>query len=418
MRFLQFTTPRSSTILRKKPSLDFSLNGIVYAAMMLFMGLAAINSKANLLFAVFGLMIGVLLVSGTISKTVLRRLSATRVIPEHATVGQRTCVEYTFTNKNRYWPTFSVCLAELESFAAFTRQPQTYLLHCAAGTTAHVPCEVIPKRRGLYQLNQYQLSTSFPFGFIKRAVTRNSEDTLLVYPAIGKVEANLLKQCLSAEQGGSRMRPRRGGHDEFYGVKEYRSGENPRFINWRRSARTGQIVSNEMTQVAPPRLFIFVDTSLRERTVAQHAAIERTIAMAASLINHALEAGLAVGLFAWSDEWIGINPSRGKRHSRDLLTLLACLPLNLHHSTSDLVAAGRNLVRSATTAILFTPHDIQPDLLDNSARTNWIVIPAASTQANAFNFDPTVNFKETMPAEQDPANVGEVSSTKSQVSSL
>ena len=36
--------------------------------MMMFMGLAAMNSQANLLFGVFGLMIGILLVSGVISR--------------------------------------------------------------------------------------------------------------------------------------------------------------------------------------------------------------------------------------------------------------------------------------------------------------------------------------------------------------
>ena len=54
------------------------------------------------------------------------------------------------------------------------------------------------------------------------------------------------------------MKPRRGGSDEFYGVKEFRTGENPRWIYWRRSARTGTLVSKEMSQVAPPRLLVLV----------------------------------------------------------------------------------------------------------------------------------------------------------------
>ena len=63
----------STTPVRRRPSLDFSVTGVVYISMMLFMGLAAINSQANLLFGVFGLMIGVLLVSGIISFVVLSR---------------------------------------------------------------------------------------------------------------------------------------------------------------------------------------------------------------------------------------------------------------------------------------------------------------------------------------------------------
>ena len=48
--------------------------------------------------------------------------------------------------------------------------------------------------------------------------------------------------------------------------------------------------------------------------------------MAASLANHAIEAQLSVGLIAWShDGWVKVPPNRGKRHRRDVLTILrAC----------------------------------------------------------------------------------------------
>jgi len=74
------TPADSATPVRKRPSLDFSLTGLVYCSMMMFMGLAAVNTQANLLFGVFGLMIGVLLIAGVISRAVLRRLrGATRL---------------------------------------------------------------------------------------------------------------------------------------------------------------------------------------------------------------------------------------------------------------------------------------------------------------------------------------------------
>ena len=41
--------------------------------------------------------------------------------------------------------------------------------------TATVPVELLPKRRGLHRLNRHQISTSFPFGFIKRAIERQTE---------------------------------------------------------------------------------------------------------------------------------------------------------------------------------------------------------------------------------------------------
>src|SRR6188768_1395785 len=88
-----------STPVRKRPSLDFSLTGLVYCTMMMFLGLAAVNSQANLLFGVFGLMIGVLLISYIISKRVVQKLSVRRELPEYGVVAQRMGVQYRVFNE-------------------------------------------------------------------------------------------------------------------------------------------------------------------------------------------------------------------------------------------------------------------------------------------------------------------------------
>ena len=388
--------------LKKKPSLDFSLMGLIYTSMMLFMGLAAINSQANLLFAVFGLMIGVLLVSAFISRIVLRRIQVNRVLPESIFVGQSSTFQYEFANRKRFWPSLSVTVGELTGAEAFAKQPQAYLLHAAAGTKAAVPTQVMPKRRGLHQLDRYQLSTSFPFGFIKRAIERSQKDSILVYPAIAHVDRKFLTLFMSAELGGARMKPRRGGTDEFYGVKEFRNGENPRWIHWRRSARTGSLVAKEMTRVAPPRLLVLVDTYIAQRSAPEHRAVERTIAMAGSLITRALDEGFSVGLAVWSRDWVLIPASRGKRHARDLMAVLARLELNITADSNAMAEIGRRQLRSGTTSILFTPREVTQTLIDQ-ARGKCIVISANSDAANRwFHFPPEVDFGQSMPADQEP----------------
>ena len=393
----------ATTLVRRKPSLDFSVTGLVYCAMMLFMGLAAVNTQANLLFGVFGLMVGILLVSGVISRLVLRRLRIRRILPDHGIVGRPLTYTYEFRNDKKYWPSLSVCIAELDGVEGFTKQPQCYLLHAAAASTATVQAEVLPKRRGIHELDRYQLSTSFPFGFVKRAVSRRDKDTVLILPALAVVNRRLLAQARSAENTGSSMRPRPGGMDEFYGVKEHRAGDNPRLIYWKRSARTGVLVSREMTQVSPPRLLLGVDTFLPDRTTDQHAAVERCIAMAASLASFALDEGMSVGLYTWSGgDWLGINPDRGKRHRDELLSVLARLPLNTSHDVTELLERLGTFIRSGTTTVLFTPRDVQLGLGDH-ARGSMLVVSATSQLAQgSFRFPPEVDFTTTMPPDQRP----------------
>ena len=401
---------RYATLVRRRPSLDFSITGLIYCSLMMFMGLAAINSQANLLFGVFGLMIGILLISVVVSRSVLRKIALNRALPESAVVGLPAFITYELHNEKRWGPSLSITVAELDGVEAFTKQPQAYMLHAAPGMTAIVPAEVIPKRRGLHQLDRYQISTSFPFGFIKRATELRRHESILIYPAMGQVDPKLLHLMRAAESTGATMRPRRGGMDEFYGLKEYRQGENPRHIYWRRSARTGTIVAKEMTHVSPPKIILLVDTYIDSaaRASARHGDVERAVAMAASLANHAIEAQLSVGLIAWShDGWVKVPPNRGKRHRRDVLTILARLPLNGQHDADELIGQAAELQESTTSCVLFTPGEGGAGMSTGRSSGSFMVIPADSPQSRKwFQFHPNIDFEHCMPEDQEPTTPG------------
>jgi uncharacterized protein (DUF58 family) len=273
------------------------------------------------------------------------------------------------------------------------------MLHVAPGMTASVPAIVIPKRRGLHRLGAYQVATSFPFGFVKRAVIHRHKDVILIYPPAARVDPRLLATCRSNDITGESARPAPGGADEFYGVKEYRTGDNPRWIYWRRSARSGTLVSKEMTQMSPPRILLLVDTCVPSQSLEERAAVERCIAMAASLATVALEQGLSVGLCVWSHEWITVAPTRGKRHRDDLLSLLSRLPLNTGHGATELMDHCQSVLHAGTTPIAFTPRDT-PMRPVSGGRDRMLVISAGSARANDwFRFDPAIDFTTCMPVQ-------------------
>jgi uncharacterized protein (DUF58 family) len=325
---------------------------------------------------------------------VIMRLRVVRVLPDHAVVGRRMTVSYQITNQKRYWPSLSVTVAELDGAEAFTRQPLAYMLHAAPGMTAIVPTELIPRKRGLHTFDRYQATTSFPFGFVKRAAQRRQKDTLLVYPAIGQVDSKLLQRFKGAEKNGAMLRPRRGGTDEFYGVKEYRRGENPRWIYWKRSARTGVLVSKEMTLVSPPRIQIFVDTFQRDDSRESHAKVEETIAMAGSLASYALETGLMVGICAWSNGWITIPPNRGKRHARDVMTALARVPRNRAQEAQSLLDQGAQVLNNGTTAVLMTPSEVEVGLAEHARGGLVVFSPSTPQGRGGFKFDSEIDFTQ------------------------
>jgi uncharacterized protein (DUF58 family) len=387
--------PRATPV-HERPGFDFSITGLVYSSLMMFMGLSAINTQASLLFGVFGLMLGILFVSGVISRTMLVRIELRRVLPDQAVVGQAVVVQYLISNHKPFWPSMSLTISELD-VQGLMSQPHVYVLHTAAKTTSGVAAELTPKRRGLQRFSRYQIATSFPFGFIKRALNRDTADALLVFPPIASVDADLLQQFRSAETSGENLKPVEGGMDEFFGLKEYRSGESPRFIYWKRSAKTGQLVSRQMTHVAPGRLVIMVDTFQPDDAEATIAGVERVIAQAGSLIDGALAAGLAVGLVCRMQDWLFVPPARGKQHRRELLSLLARLGPNRDQSPEKLLEEASRHVDPGATPVLMTRGGVSTTGATRR-RGSAIVVGCESPQAQGwFKFDPSIDFASVAP---------------------
>ncbi len=404
------------TRVRRPPGWKIATPGWIYNLSIGFMAAAALNTNASLLFGVLGLMVGILLVCIRIGRIVMRRLTIARELPEAGTVNEPLDVTYRFTNRKRFWPTISVSVDEQDGVEAFVRQPRAYLVHAPPSGTVGVPVTLLPKRRGLHQLDRYVVSTGFPFGFLRQATERRRADSIVVYPPVGRVDPRVLAMAEPAEKTGPTMRPRRGGSDELYGLKEFRNGENPRTIHWRRSARTGVLVAKEMTQVAPPRLVLMVDTFLPRRTRAAHAKVEEAIAMAASVASHALEQGVTVGLLAWggaeSGGWVSIPPTRGKRQRRDVMTALARLPANVDHDRGAVVANVGDLMEPGTTALLFTPAADAGGgggggLASEAHRGSVVTVPVDGPQSKAwFTFAPGVRFDRCCPPDQEDGIVG------------
>jgi hypothetical protein len=155
-----------------------------------------------------------------------------------------------------------------------------------------------------------------------------------------------------------------------------------------------------MVQISPPRLLILVDTFLETATLAEHAEVEKAIAMAASLASRALDSGMAVGLCAWTGKWTSIAPQRGKRHCRDILAALGGLPLNRSAPVGQLVEQGQALLAEGVTPVLVTAGAAQPTV-GGRTRGGIVVVAVKSEQGRSwFQFDPAVNFARCVPAEQ------------------
>jgi uncharacterized protein (DUF58 family) len=380
---------------RRSRGRTLTRSGWLYGGLSLFMGIAATNTQANLLFAVFGLMLGIFLATGVLSSNVIRKLSITRVLPSQLICGQTASLVYECTNAKRFWPAMSIRIMETAGGHMFVRKPLAYLQHLAAKAGTTITIDITPRRRGVLELDGIELSTGYPLGFARRIKRLSQRESMVVFPALGRVDDRLLAMCRSADASGATVRPRGGGQDEFYGIHEFRTGQNPRWIYWRRSARTGVLVSREMTQVSPPRIVVLIDTQ-QGADPDEASAVERTIAMAASLADAALERGMSVGMAAphagAGEDWLLVPPTRGKRHRLDLLTAMARLPRNADQPAERLIEVARDMTAGGATAILMTPRRLEMHLADRVRGAMLVVQTSSPADAAWFHFDPSIDF--------------------------
>lgn len=162
--------------------------------------------------------------------------------------------------------------------------------------TLRIPLPALP--RGRYRFAEARMTATQPFGFVRfeRPVVTES-GAIVVRPRRFSLPARHWLEGALMRFSGQSPQGRAGYSSEFFGVREYRPGDSPRHINWKASARQGELIVREFEDIAQPELLVVVDAHHTGAATAEHRQkFEEGIRIAASAAQAALRAGLAVGL--------------------------------------------------------------------------------------------------------------------------
>ena len=118
-------------------------------------------------------------------------------------------------------------------------------------------------------------------------VSRSRSPTrFVVYPTIGRLTRRWFQMQRQATENRRGQRHDRSAQQvEYHGLRDYRSGDSPRWIHWRTSARRGELMVKEFEQQNEQDLAILIDPWLPRTKAApeQREALEQAISFAATL---------------------------------------------------------------------------------------------------------------------------------------
>lgn len=302
----------------------FTLGGGAYIGICFVVGLAAANTQINLLFLVFGIVLGGLLVSGTLSTLTLAGLRVTRQMPVTATAGQFVPILYRVVNRKPSLASYSLHVREHLPPADCS---ETYLPTVPGRGASTQRAIMFCRRRGIYRFAGMTAYTRFPFSLFVHFARFKDADEMLVFPAVGRLARDAIGLIYRAGATSQRPLDRRGGEEEFFGLREYRHGDNPRWIHWRRSARLGTPVVREMSPPMPRRLMVAVSARAADdwKEGREDPLLEQALSLAASVITDAIGQAFEVGLVIAQKELVWFPATRGQHQRFDMMRALALL---------------------------------------------------------------------------------------------
>jgi uncharacterized protein (DUF58 family) len=282
---------------------QFTRAGLIFSLGAFAIGFVAFNTGNNLLYLLFGAMLGLIVVSGWMSEQVIRKLTVFRRVPRGTTVGNPVRIRYEVENRRKRIPSFALEIGEAGL------QDRGFLPLINPGARALTQAETSFVQRGIFELTAVRVSTSFPFGLFVKSRDLPLPGELVVWPRSDRPVRPPDPGGGSAQRTGASFAGALGTRGEYRGLRTYRPGDDPRDIHWRTSARLGQPMVREYEERDSESLWLCLDSGGPPGDRAEIA-----IEIVASLAAGAFREGRRCG-FVSSDQTIeaGLGPGQLER---------------------------------------------------------------------------------------------------------
>jgi uncharacterized protein (DUF58 family) len=302
-------------ILRFAIRTTVTVEGLLFVVCLVVIGFAAWNTGNNLLYLILSAMLAFLIAANLIARISLADLSVQLRFPDHIFAGESANISVTLLNHKRILPCYSIMVEALseskeEDDAAKSKKEDEEKAkeeeetekpsdkneqgrsngatankkspHTAIALSPLYPSPALPigklayfvlvpaqqsarkrierqfDQRGRYPITGFRISTKFPAGFFKKWRRIDATGEIIVYPKPKPLDDFYHTLPMLAGRIQSHAR---GSGDDLYAIRRYQSSDHMRYIDWKATAKSMQMMVREHAREDEWRLTIVFDTS-------------------------------------------------------------------------------------------------------------------------------------------------------------
>jgi len=254
------------------------------------------------------------------------------------------------------------------------------LLHLGDGGRRELRFRVRCARWGAFRVGRVYLRTEDGFGLYRHEQTLDRRQPLKVYPAEETLR-ELLRPLETQVFAGNHVARQKGEGIEFADLRPFVAGDRVRHVNWRASARRGELWINEHHAERNADVVILVDSFAEARRGGQ-STLDPALRAAASLAGRYLRQKDRVGFVTFGGVLNWLFPSSGTTQLYRIVDSMLDTQIVLSYAWKDIGVVPRRTLPPQALLLALTP------LLDERSAVALLDLRARGFDVVAIEISP------------------------------